>query len=87
MEKANMSIPNAGLSSTATSAAKDEAKSEIKSPEEPQVTGDENAFVVVAEMRRGLRGAMLIAATAVGLLLLGWLAFYFFIFMARGYVG
>jgi hypothetical protein len=30
---------------------------------------------------------MLIAAIAVGLLFVGWLIFYFLIFMRRGYVG
>lgn len=34
-----------------------------------------------------LRGALLIAAFAVGLLFGGWLAFYFLLFMRRGYVG
>jgi hypothetical protein len=39
------------------------------------------------EMRNGLRGAMLIAAIAVGMLFAGWLAFYFLLFMRRGSVG
>ena len=39
------------------------------------------------EFRHALRGSILIAAFAVGLLFLGWLAFYFLVFMARGYVG
>jgi hypothetical protein len=33
------------------------------------------------------RGAMLIAAIAVGTLFVGWLLFYFLLFMRRGYVG
>lgn len=42
----------------------------------------------VAEiLRRGPRGAMLIASLAVGMLFLGWLLFYFVLFMRRGYVG
>jgi hypothetical protein len=42
----------------------------------------------VAEiLRRGPRGAMLIASVAVGMLFLGWLLFYFVLFMRRGYVG
>jgi hypothetical protein len=42
----------------------------------------------VAEiLRRGPRGAMLIAGVAVGILFLGWLLFYFVLFMRRGYVG
>lgn len=38
-------------------------------------------------LRRGPRGAMLIAGVAVGMLFLGWLLFYFVLFMSRGYVG
>ena len=32
-------------------------------------------------------GAMLLAGIAVGLLFLGWLLFYFVLFMRRGYIG
>jgi hypothetical protein len=35
----------------------------------------------------GPRGALIIAACAVGLLLVGWLFFYFVLFMSRGHVG
>jgi hypothetical protein len=38
-------------------------------------------------LRRGPRGALLIAAIAVGMLFVGWLLFYFVLFMRRGYVG
>jgi hypothetical protein len=38
-------------------------------------------------LQRGPRAAMLIAGLAVGLLFLGWLLFYFILFMRRGYVG
>ena len=38
----------------------------------------------IAEERRGLRGAMVIASIAVGLLFLGWLYFYFGLFLRRG---
>jgi len=38
-------------------------------------------------LRDGPTGALIIAAGAVGLLFLGWLFFYFVLFMARGDVG
>ena len=37
----------------------------------------------VIEERRGLRGAAVIAAVAVGLLFLGWLVFYFELYLRR----
>jgi hypothetical protein len=74
-----MSAPKAihttGLSS--------EAKSTIEQREASMQIGDSEAL----EFRQALRGGLLIAAFAVGLLFLGWMAFYFLIFMARGYVG
>jgi len=41
----------------------------------------------VLALRNGPMGAYLIAGIAVGLLFLGWLAFYFLLFMPRGPVG
>jgi len=38
-------------------------------------------------LKDGPRGALLIAAVAVGLLFFGWLAFYFLLFVPRGPVG
>ena len=38
-------------------------------------------------LRDGPRGALIIAACAVGLLFAAWLFFYFVLFMSRGYVG
>jgi hypothetical protein len=35
----------------------------------------------------GPTGALIIASIAVGLLLIGWLAFYFLLFMPRGSIG
>ena len=53
-------------------------------PKEPgRTTGMEVAEI----LRRGPRGAMLIAGVTVGMLFLGWLLFYFVLFMRRGYVG
>ena len=50
-------------------------------------TRDAELASEITEERRGIRGAAVIAAFAVGLLFLGWLAFYFGLFMRRGYVG
>jgi hypothetical protein len=44
----------------------------------------ESAIVALAN---GPRGAFIIAACAVGILFVGWLFFYFVLFMSRGYVG
>jgi hypothetical protein len=38
-------------------------------------------------LRDGPVGALAVASIAVGLLLIGWLVFYFFLFMARGASG
>jgi hypothetical protein len=53
---------------------------------------DQSATVVGAHaaaesLRGGARGALVVSAIAVGLLFIGWLAFYFLIFMPRGPVG
>ncbi|MGB8323231.1 MAG: hypothetical protein WCE52_09750 [Candidatus Acidiferrum sp.] len=41
----------------------------------------------MAALKGGPRGALIIAAFAVGLLFAGWLFFYFVLFMSRGRVG
>ena len=41
----------------------------------------------INSMKYGPRGALLIAGISVGLLFLGWLAFYFLLFIPRGSVG
>ena len=38
-------------------------------------------------LRDGPIGALVVAGIAVGLLFVGWLAFYFFLFMPRGAIG
>jgi hypothetical protein len=41
----------------------------------------------VDALRNGLAGALLVASVAVGLLFIGWMAFYFLLFMPRGPIG
>ena len=38
-------------------------------------------------LRRGPLGALVVAAIATGLLFIGWLAFYFLLFLPRGPIG
>jgi hypothetical protein len=38
-------------------------------------------------LKNGPRGALFIASIAIALLLLGWLVFYFFLFIPRGPIG
>jgi hypothetical protein len=38
-------------------------------------------------LKDGPRGALVLASASVGLLFIGWLAFYFLLFMPRGSVG
>jgi hypothetical protein len=47
------------------------------------VTADEAAQA----LRDGPIGALVVASVAVALLFIGWLAFYFFLFMPRGSIG
>lgn len=39
------------------------------------------------ELRNGPRGAMTVAGIAVGVLFVGWLLFYFLLFIPRGAIG
>ena len=43
-----------------------------------------DAAQAVQALGNGPRGAFVVASIAVGLLLIGWLAFYFLLFMPRG---
>jgi hypothetical protein len=43
--------------------------------------------VAIEALRNGAIGAMVISSIAVGLLFVGWLAFYFFLFLPRGPIG
>jgi hypothetical protein len=42
---------------------------------------------LAAALKEGPRGALVLASISVGLLFIGWLAFYFLLFMPRGSVG
>jgi hypothetical protein len=55
------------------------------SPEHVAEAIDSDA--ALATLRDGPRGALLVAGTSVALLLAGWLAFYFFLFLPRGSIG
>jgi CHASE2 domain-containing sensor protein len=41
----------------------------------------------IAALKHGPRGALLLASVSVGLLFIGWLLFYFLLFIPRGPVG
>ena len=48
---------------------------------------EEERDIARAALSHGEPGAILIAGIAVALLFIGWLLFYFVLFMRRGYVG
>jgi len=52
-----------------------------------QAAGGETRSEAAEALERGPRGAMILAGVGVGILFLGWLLFYFVLFMRRGYVG
>jgi hypothetical protein len=52
-----------------------------------RVTDPADARAVAEALKHGPRGALLLAAIAVGLLFIGWLAFYFLLFLPRGSIG
>jgi hypothetical protein len=60
-------------------------RSAAHSPE--HVAAPIRAEVAAEALRYGPRGALLIATVAVTLLFIGWLAFYFLLFLPRGPVG
>ena len=55
------------------------------SPEHVAAPIDDAA--ALAALANGPRGALLVAAVSVAILLLGWLAFYFLLFLPRGDIG
>jgi hypothetical protein len=46
-----------------------------------------NTDAALEELRHGPRGALLVSAISVSLLLVIWLAFYFLLFLPRGSIG
>jgi hypothetical protein len=46
-----------------------------------------DASVVAPPLEYGARGAFVVAAISVALLFIGWLAFYFLLFIPRGSIG
>ena len=54
-----------------------------KADVEPELLAAQDIDSEIVEERRGLRGAAVIAAIAVGLVFLGWLAFYFELYLRR----
>ena len=46
-----------------------------------------DADAAAQALKHGARGAFVVAGIATGLLFIGWLAFYFFLFLPRGSVG
>ena len=54
---------------------------------EEHVAAPMEAEAAAEALRQGPRGALLLSALAVGLLFLGWMLFYFLLFMGRGPVG
>jgi hypothetical protein len=57
-------------------------RSAATNPEHVALTGDVEA--VRLALRDGPRGALIIGSISVALLLAGWLAFYFLLFLPRG---
>ena len=54
---------------------------------EENVATPMGADAAAEALRQGPRGALILSAIAVGLLFLGWILFYFLLFMGRGPVG
>ena len=46
-----------------------------------------DAGTAAAALKHGPRGALLLASISVGLLFVGWLLFYFLLFIPRGSIG
>jgi hypothetical protein len=57
------------------------------SPRPAPVSAQIDAGEAARALGDGPTGALIIASIAVGLLLIGWLAFYFLLFIPRGSIG
>ena len=60
-------------------------RSAAHSPE--NVAAPIGAQAAAEALRNGPRGALFVASVSVGLLFIGWLAFYFLLFQPRGPIG
>jgi len=71
----------------------DEAISHIDAPHRSaahlpeHVAAPIGAQAAAEALENGARGALLLASMAVGLMFIGWLLFYFLLFMPRGPIG
>ena len=54
---------------------------------EERIVAVGDASVVAPTFEHGTRGALVVAGISVALLFIGWLAFYFLLFMPRGSIG
>ena len=59
----------------------------VKSAARPQGVAPTEANEAARALSNGPTGAFTVASIAVGLLFVGWLAFYFLLFMPRGSIG
>ena len=55
--------------------------------DQEHVAAPMRADAAAEALKRGPIGALILSAIAVGLLLIGWILFYFLLFMGRGPVG
>jgi hypothetical protein len=60
-------------------------RSAAHSPE--HVAAPIGALAAAEALKNGPRGALLLSSLAAGLLFIGWLAFYFLLFLPRGPIG
>jgi hypothetical protein len=59
----------------------------VNSAARPQAVAPTEANEAARALSNGPTGAFIVASIAVGLLFVGWLAFYFLLFMPRGSIG
>jgi len=65
----------------------DEQPQESDAEYKDNVAAPLDVDAAVEALRNGTNGALVLSAIAVGLLFLGWLLFYFLLFMGRGPIG
>ena len=65
----------------------DTAKPHLSAAGAKERPAEQADALALAAIREGPRGALVLAGVSVGLLFIGWLAFYFLLFLPRGAVG